>query len=91
MAQVGKQVRQVPLDQLGDRRQGLSRLWVARQYQRRKNVSAAPGYRYSQKVRKRSLRAHARPTFRSSRCKVRNASRWVTLIASGRISYRYLQ
>ena len=47
----------------------------SRQYQRLKKVLAAPGYGYSQKVRKRSLSAQARPTLKSSRCKARSTSR----------------
>src|SRR4030095_7139253 len=69
---------------------GLSRLWVARQNQRVKQVRAAPGYRYSQKVRKRSLSAQTRPTLKSSRCKARSTRRCSGGGSAGRRSHRYL-
>ena len=45
MAQVGEEVRQVPLMSVATAAMGWRRLWIARQYQRVKNVLAAPGYR----------------------------------------------
>ncbi len=51
MAQVGEQVRQMPLNQLSDGRHGLEPAVGRRQYHRVKNVLAPPGYRYAQKVR----------------------------------------
>ncbi len=50
---------------------GCSRLWVAHQNQRAKNVCAAPPYVYAQKWRNRSLRAQARATLRSLRWRPR--------------------
>jgi hypothetical protein len=83
--------RQVTLNQLGDRRDRLEEAMGGPPVPAAEEGLGGAGMPVLQKVGKRSLKTQARPTSRSSRCRVRSAVPWASVMSSGRRSHRYLE
>jgi hypothetical protein len=91
MAQIGEDVGQVPLDQVGhisDRPESTMRGARAPAADER---WAVLGARYVQKRSNCSLRSRARGTRKSCWSRVRNVTSWSGLMCRGFMSHRYLE